>query len=66
MTAASPDMPEIMPAFPDGPAVMLDGGDFVIPSMHPRLGIDAEDIGGQLGNFFGVPDGEGAFAFGLW
>ena len=54
-----PDMPEIMPALPDGPAVMLDGGDFVIPSMHPRLGIDAEDIGGQLGNFFGVPDGEG-------
>jgi serine protease Do len=52
------EMPE-MPALPDGPAVVLDGGDFVIPSMHPRLGIDAEDIGGQLGSFFGVPDGEG-------
>jgi serine protease Do len=52
------EMPE-MPALPDGPAVMLDGGDFVIPSMHPRLGIDAEDIGGQLGSFFGVADGEG-------
>ncbi|HEY2821659.1 MAG TPA: PDZ domain-containing protein [Candidatus Acidoferrum sp.] len=53
-----PNMPD-MPALPDGPAVMLDGEDFVIPSMHPRLGIDAEDVGGQLGSFFGVPDGEG-------
>jgi serine protease Do len=26
---------------------------------RPRLGIDAEDIGGQLGSFFGAPDGEG-------
>jgi S1-C subfamily serine protease len=32
------------------------------PIVHrypPRLGIDAEDIGGQLGSFFGAPDGEG-------
>ena len=26
---------------------------------HPRLGIDAEDLNGQLGTFFGAPDGEG-------
>lgn len=32
--------------------VMIAGG-------RPRLGIDAEDIGGQLGSFFGAPDGEG-------
>src|SRR5579862_7180389 len=39
-----PEMPELH-AMPDGP-VLLDGGDdFVISSMHPRLGIDAEDIG---------------------
>jgi serine protease Do len=57
-----PDMPEVaeMPAMPDGPVVAFgDGGDLVMPSLHPRLGIDAEDIGGQLGNFFGVPEDEG-------
>ena len=26
---------------------------------QPRLGIDAEDLNGQLGAFFGAPDGEG-------
>jgi len=31
---------------------MLFGG-------QPRLGIDAEEISGQLGAFFGAPDGEG-------
>jgi len=31
---------------------MLFGG-------SPRLGIDAEDLSGQLGTFFGAPDGEG-------
>jgi S1-C subfamily serine protease len=25
----------------------------------PRLGIDAEDLSGQLGTFFGAPEGEG-------
>jgi serine protease Do len=56
-----PEMPDMagMPGMPDGPVVALDGGDFVIPSLHPRLGIDAEDIGGQLGGYFGVPDDEG-------
>ena len=56
------EMPELheAPDGPDGPIVALgNGGDLVIPSSHPRLGIDAEDIGGQLGNFFGAPGGEG-------
>ena len=26
---------------------------------QPRLGIDAEDLSGQLGTFFGAPEGEG-------
>ncbi len=48
-----PDMPEVAPleSLNDGLA-MIAGG-------HPRLGIDAEDISGQLGTFFGAPDGEG-------
>jgi len=53
-----PDVQE-MPGMPDGPVVALEGGDMMIPMLHPRLGIDAEDIGGQLGSFFGVPDDEG-------
>ena len=31
----------------------------VMPGIRPRLGIDAEDISGQLGAYFGAPDGEG-------
>src|SRR5580700_6937563 len=50
-----PDMPEVQ-AIPDG---AFDVYDMVVPSMRPRLGIDAEDIGGQLGSLFGVPDDEG-------
>jgi serine protease Do len=55
------DMPEVheMPEMPVIPEGTFDVGDLMIPMLHPRLGIDAEDIGGQLGNFFGVPDGEG-------
>lgn len=32
---------------------------------RPRLGIDAEDIGGQLGAYFGAPDGEGVLVRGV-
>ena len=48
-----PDMPEI----PDIPSMEWNGG--VLAGGHPRLGIDAEDLNGQLGAFFGAPDGEG-------
>ena len=46
-----------MPEIPEIPSMewnssMLLGG-------QPRLGIDAEDLSGQLGAFFGAPDGEG-------
>jgi serine protease Do len=45
-----PEIPEIPPMEWNG--TFLVGG-------QPRLGIDAEDLNGQLGNFFGAPDGEG-------
>ncbi len=45
-----PEIPEIPPMEWNGS--MLLGG-------QPRLGIDAEDLSGQLGAFFGAPDGEG-------
>src|SRR5467141_1197584 len=48
-----PDMPEI----PAIPSMEWNGG--VLAGGHPRLGIDAEDLNGQLGAFFGAPDGEG-------
>src|SRR5262249_46856030 len=48
-----PDMPGVMelPEMEWGPGLVLEG--------RPRLGIDAEDLSGALGNFFGAPDGEG-------
>jgi S1-C subfamily serine protease len=57
-----PELPELpeMPGvaqIPDMPSVDWDGP--VLFSGHPRLGIDAEDLAGQLGSFFGAPDGEG-------
>ncbi len=45
-----PEIPEIPPMEWNG--TFLLGG-------QPRLGIDAEDLSGQLGTFFGAPDGEG-------
>jgi serine protease Do len=44
-------MPE-MPAMEWNGNMLFGGG-------QPRLGIDAEEISGQLGAFFGAPDGEG-------
>jgi serine protease Do len=46
----TPMIPEIPPMEWNG--TMILGG-------QPRLGIDAEDLSGQLGTFFGAPDGEG-------
>jgi serine protease Do len=51
-----PEMPEIAP-MPGIPSIQWEGGDLLMS--RPRLGIDAEDIGGQLGSYFGAPDGEG-------
>jgi serine protease Do len=48
-----PDTVEI-PNIPE-----MDWGGMLFPGMRPRLGIDAEDLSGQLGAFFGAPDGEG-------
>src|SRR5215510_6364675 len=51
-----PEMPELAP-IPGIPSIEWEGGDLLMS--RPRLGIDAEDIGGQLGSYFGAPDGEG-------
>jgi serine protease Do len=52
-------MPEVQ--IPEMPSMDFseDMGGVMIAGGRPRLGIDAEDIGGQLGSFFGAPDGEG-------
>ena len=50
-------MPDVQ--MPDMPTIDLGGEMGVLAGGHPRLGIDAEDIDGQLGSFFGAPDGEG-------
>jgi serine protease Do len=50
-----PDVGEL----PDIPSIDLNGDVMEILPTHPRLGIDAEDISGQLGAYFGVPEGEG-------
>jgi S1-C subfamily serine protease len=51
-----PDLPEVA-EIPEMPSMEFDGN--MLYAGHPRLGIDAEDLAGQLGSFFGVPDGEG-------
>ena len=51
-----PEMPEVAP-MPGVPSIEWDNGSLVMG--QPRLGIDAEDVSGQLGSYFGAPDGEG-------
>jgi serine protease Do len=51
-----PDLPKVM-EIPDMPSMEWNGNVFF--AGQPRLGIDAEDLSGQLGTFFGAPDGEG-------
>ncbi len=46
-----------MPEIPEIPPMEWNGG--MLAGGQPRLGIDAEDLSGQLGAFFGAPDGEG-------
>jgi len=50
-------MPDVQ--IPEMPSMDFGGEMALLPGGRPRLGIDAEDIGGQLGSFFGAPDGEG-------
>lgn len=49
-------MPD-MPSIPDIPSMEWNGG--MLFGGSPRLGIDAEDLSGQLGTFFGAPEGDG-------
>ena len=51
-----PDVPEVA-EIPDMPSMDWGGG--MVIAGQPRLGIDAEDLNGQLGSFFGAPEGEG-------
>jgi serine protease Do len=55
-----PDM-EIAPIPPIPPIPAIEFGPLGGMRMFgaPLLGIDAEDLSGQLGNYFGAPDGEG-------
>jgi serine protease Do len=46
-----------MPEMPEIPSMELNGN--MLFGGQPRLGIDAEDLSGQLGAFFGAPEGEG-------
>jgi len=46
-----------MPEMPEIPSMEWNGN--MLLGGQPRLGIDAEDLNGQLGAFFGAPDGEG-------
>jgi len=46
-----------MPEIPDIPSMEWNGN--MLFGGGPRLGIDAEDLSGQLGTFFGAPNGEG-------
>jgi len=50
-------MPDVQ--IPELPSIEFGGDVGVLAGGRARLGIDAEEIGGQLGSFFGAPDGEG-------
>jgi membrane-associated protease RseP (regulator of RpoE activity) len=50
-------MPEV--EIPEMPQMDWSNGIGMFPGVHPRLGIDAEDVSGQLGAYFGAPDSEG-------
>jgi serine protease Do len=51
-----PDMPQLGEMFGNGPW----------SSNGPRLGIDAENLDGEFGNFFGAPEGEGILVRGVF
>jgi len=50
-------MPKV--EIPEIPSIDFGGEIGVLAGGRTRLGIDAEDLDGQLGAYFGVPDGEG-------
>jgi S1-C subfamily serine protease len=52
-----PDMPEVGTIFEDGPWAS---------SSKTRLGIDAENLDGEFGNYFGAPEGEGILVRGVF
>ncbi len=52
-----------MPDIPEIPHMEWNGGAIIIG--RPKLGIDAEDLDGQLGSYFGAPDGEGVLVRGV-
>lgn len=60
--APMPAMPT-MPPMPNMNEFTWNGtpwvGNFMVTSRTPMLGINAEDLSGQLGTYFGAPDGEG-------
>ena len=51
-----PDMPQMGNLYENGPW----------SSSGPRLGIDAENLDGEFGNFFGAPEGEGILVRGVF
>ncbi|HXY00118.1 MAG TPA: PDZ domain-containing protein [Candidatus Limnocylindrales bacterium] len=51
-----PEMPQLNELIQSGP--WFGGG--------PRLGIDAEDLEGEFGNYFGAPEGEGVLVRGVF
>jgi serine protease Do len=51
-----PDLPEVGTIFEGNPWT----------SSHTRLGIDAENLDGAFGNYFGAPDGEGILVRGVF
>ncbi|HYL64335.1 MAG TPA: PDZ domain-containing protein [Candidatus Methylomirabilis sp.] len=56
--AFSFELPRVeIPDIQIGPGAEWNYG--VLAGGGPRLGIDAEDLSGQLGTYFGAPDGEG-------
>jgi C-terminal processing protease CtpA/Prc len=53
-----PELPEVM-EIPDVPDMDFSDGNVLIQGGRPRLGIDAEDVRGQLGAFLGAPSDGG-------
>ena len=61
-TPAMPAMPEIAP-FPQGSYSFVpprgSGNNIFIYGSTPTIGIGTQNLSGQLGSYFGAPDGEG-------